>query len=163
GAAGAAGAAGATGGVLGGGITTRTTGIKFIQQGGKVYESGLLEDVHILSDARTASLLVSAPEKTMKLIEILIRQLDQASIARLQDSPESEARQNEVYHVRNSSAVDVANALSTYFGNILTILNEGAQQTPTISLEREVVVVAEPITNKLLINATPRYFGEVMR
>src|SRR5439155_1201673 len=48
-------------------------------------------------------------------------------------------------------------ALSTYFGNILTILNEGAQQTPTISLEREVVVVAEPITNKLLINATPRY------
>src|SRR5262249_39791820 len=86
-----------------------------------------------------------------------------AIIATLQDAPESEMRRNEVYHVRNSSAVDVANALTTYFGNILTILNEGNQQTATISLEREVIIVAEPITNKLLINATPRYFEEVMR
>ena len=48
-----------------------------------------------------------------------------AIIATLQDAPESEMRRNEVYHVRNSSAVDVANALTTYFGNIMVLNAHG--------------------------------------
>src|SRR5262249_49182519 len=115
----------------------------------------LLIDLRIAVDPRSNSIIVAgAPSGLLRI---------NAIIATLQDAPESEMRRNEVYHVRNSSAVDVANALTTYFGNSLNILNEGNQQTATISLEREVIIVAEPITNKLLINATPRYFEEVMR
>ncbi len=43
---------------------------------GKIVESGLLEDVFILSDDNTNSLLISAPEKTMELLDTLIDSLD---------------------------------------------------------------------------------------
>src|SRR5262249_39327431 len=44
--------------------------------GGGSLESGSLEDVHITSDARTNSLIVAAPAKTMELILSLIKELD---------------------------------------------------------------------------------------
>jgi general secretion pathway protein D len=39
-------------------------------------ESGVLEDVHINSYSRINSLVVAAPEKTMRLIEALVKELD---------------------------------------------------------------------------------------
>src|SRR5205085_11128089 len=39
-------------------------------------ESGLLEDIHITSDARINSLILSAPAKTMELLLALVRDLD---------------------------------------------------------------------------------------
>src|SRR5262249_29994354 len=44
-------------------------------------ETGYLEDVHIVSSARINALIVAAPEKTMKLIEKLIENLDTAAAA----------------------------------------------------------------------------------
>ena len=63
------------------GLTTKTTGLRFIGPGGQVVESGFLEDVHIIPDVRTNSLVIAAPEQTMRLLEALIRELDTTSAA----------------------------------------------------------------------------------
>ncbi|HVK16065.1 MAG TPA: secretin N-terminal domain-containing protein, partial [Fimbriiglobus sp.] len=63
------------------GLTTKTTGLRFVGPGGQVVESGLLEDVHVIADARTNSLVIAAPPPTMRLLEALINELDTTSAA----------------------------------------------------------------------------------
>ena len=64
------------------GITTKTTTLRFFNgQDGVPVESGMLEDVHIVPIQRVNGLLISAPPKTMELLEALIRQLDVVSVA----------------------------------------------------------------------------------
>src|SRR5207244_3765690 len=63
------------------GVTTKTTALRFNTEKG-VFESGLLEDVHITSDPRTNSLIVTAPDKTMKLVEALINEMDGVAAAK---------------------------------------------------------------------------------
>src|SRR5262249_7661876 len=43
---------------------------------GKLFESGTLEDVFIISDARTNSLIILATDKTLELLLALVRELD---------------------------------------------------------------------------------------
>ncbi|MCX7666007.1 MAG: hypothetical protein N2112_10700, partial [Gemmataceae bacterium] len=64
--------------------TTRTTGVRLVgtDPKGTPVSSGFLEDVHITPDIRSNTLLISAPEKTLKLIETLVRELDVPSAAR---------------------------------------------------------------------------------
>src|SRR5262249_38131974 len=67
----------------GGGLVTKTKAIRFFSsRDGKIYETGYLEDVNIVSSARVNALIVSAPEATMRLIEKLIENLDTVSAAR---------------------------------------------------------------------------------
>ena len=56
----------------------------------------------------------------------------------------------------------LASSLSTFLYKTLSVLSTSNQLTPFQEIQREVVVIPEPITNKLLISATPRYFDEVM-
>src|SRR5262249_15228580 len=79
------------------------------------------------------------------------------------DDAEVPTRRNDVYHLRNSTAVDVANALNTFITNQLTVLRNNGFLTAYSDFEREVVIVPEPLTNKLLISATPRFYPDVMR
>ena len=95
GAAGAAGIGGGLGGAAGsvagrpaglptsvsvtGTTPTKATTIRFVtSEGGRerIVESGLLEDIHFITNTRNNSIIVLAPEKTMHLIEAVIGQLD---------------------------------------------------------------------------------------
>lgn len=241
-----------------GGLVTKTTAIRFFSaKDGKTYETGYLEDVHIVPSARVNALIVSAPEKTMKLIEKLIDNLDTVAAARsyvnvyqlrkgmdatltanliaqlftgqgrtqqqgiaqpglnqqqpvrplitLTPNPSDGAslidlrlsvddrtnslivagsrndldsiaaiigrleavdvqnRYNEVYKLRNAAAADVANALQQYFNNVLTAYTQGGFSTPYTLLQRQVFVTAEPVSNTILISATPEHYGEIRR
>lgn len=277
---GGAGALGAAGGRpagtttttgVGGTITTKSTSLRFVspRAGGKAFESGPLEDVYIISDARTNSLILLATEKTMDLLLALVQELDvlpqvladiniiplkradatqtanvlqqllfgtstgarttttpgglggplgglgttggllgggqlpgapgsvagtggtggaaglhisvdertnsiivagnpndllaiYAIVSRLDDA-DVQTRRNEVYQLHNAQAADVAQAISTYYTNSLGVLTTGNQLTNFQEIQRQVIVVPEPITNKLLINVTPQYYPEVMR
>ena len=35
--------------------------------------------------------------------------------------------------------------------------------TPSALIEQEVIVVAEPVTNSLIVSATPRYFQDIKK
>jgi len=203
--------------------------------------SGILEDIRVTSDARSNSLVVTAPEQSMRLMTELIRQLDQptsmvaeikvftltnadaTAMARLLESlfdPRSQQqdlgvqlagaddassnlipmrfsvdtrtnsilatggaealrvieailmrldqsdlrqRKNTVYRLKNSPAEDVAKAINQF----LTSQRDLAQLDPNLVstvelLEREVIVVAEPVSNSLLISSTPRYYDEIL-
>jgi type II secretion system protein D len=117
-------------------------------------EGAPLIPVRINVDDRTNSLIVFGSPSDMIVI--------QAMIDRLESTPVQE-RRNQVYRLRNSSAVDVATAVSQFLNRSLTVLSATGQLTPFQEIEREVVVIPEPISNKLLISATPRYFSDVMR
>jgi type II secretion system protein D len=68
----------------GGGLTTKTTSLRFYSGRpgpGGVEVAGYLEDVHITSDIRSNSLIIAAPEQTMKLIMTLVQELDVTAAA----------------------------------------------------------------------------------
>jgi type II secretion system protein D len=272
---GAGGAAGGIGGNLQGRVnTTKTTALRFQLGNNKdnVLESGYLEDVHITGDNRTNSMIVSAPPKTMPLLEALIDQLDRPSaarsvvniftlkkadaviianllqslfvgsqnrtqggaqqggalggpfggggalggagannaqnnitrpllsltgqpsdgatliplsitvdersnsiivagtpndldtisavISRLEDSDVPQ-RKSLVYKLKNAGAADVASSLQTFINNSLSVLSTANQLTSYQNLQRQIVIVAEPVTNTLLVSATDGYFGQI--
>jgi len=71
------------------------------------YRSGLLSDVRISSDPRANSILVNAPADSLPLIEALIKQLDQPSMAELQIK---------VFQIVNGDALAMVNMLQMLFG-----------------------------------------------
>jgi type II secretory pathway component GspD/PulD (secretin) len=160
--AGGVGAGGIGGGVgtpAGGGTTgsTGTTGtLRPLQLtlSGVTPEGAPLIDLRITIDERTNSIIAAGSRNDLDVIEAIITRLDDIEI---------QERRYDVYHLHNSSAVDVANALSTFLLGSLRILQAGQQLTSFQELERDVVVVPEPITNQLLISTAPRYYAEVMR
>ncbi len=252
------------------GITTKTTALRFIGPDGKPIESGLLEDVHIISDPRTNSLVIAAPPQTMQLLEALIRELDTTSaaqafvnvftlrkadatttatilanlfarstttgaggfgaggfgaggfggvgtaaaqavrplltltgqpaegatlldlritpdprsnsiivagsrndldtiaaiIARLEAADAMELR-TEVFKLRNAASADVAAAITAFINNTSTgqlgLLNSVTGTAGFLTFQRAAVVVAEPVSNTLLIAASGPVFEEVAR
>jgi hypothetical protein len=81
--------------------------------------------------------------------------------------PQSSAtimRRNDVVLLHNATAVEVANTIKTYFHNSITILRDhGCPPCESDDSSNVVVAIPDPITNKLLISAEPRYYTEVMR
>ena len=122
--------------------------------GGVVPEGAPLIDLRLAVDLRTNSLIVAGSRNDLDVIEAIVTRLEDSDV---------QSRCNEVYRLRNSTAVDVANALNTFIQQSLQVYQRSGQLTPFQDIEREVVVVAEPITNKLLISATPRYYPDIMR
>jgi general secretion pathway protein D len=122
--------------------------------GGVTTEGAPLIELRLTVDERTNSLVVAGARSDLDVIEAMIDKLEATDIQR---------RQNEVVQLKNASAADVATALTTFLGNSITVISAGGQLTPFQEIEQQVVVTPEPITNKLLISATPRYFQEVMR
>jgi type II secretory pathway component GspD/PulD (secretin) len=111
-------------------------------------------DLRLTVDTRTNSLIVAGSENDLRVVDTIITRLDDAVVL---------PRRNEVYTLVNATAVDVANALNNFIVSALNVYSRGGQLTPFQDVEREVIVVPEPITNKLLISATPRYYPDVMR
>ena len=64
------------------GLQTKTVGLRFASKDGTELETGMMEDVHLTSDPRINGIVVSAPRKTMALIEALIKELDSPSAAK---------------------------------------------------------------------------------
>lgn len=104
-------------------------------------------------DARTNSIIATGSEGDLRIIEALLLRLDEKEFSQ---------RRNTVYRLKNAPATDVALAIN----NFLRSERQAQEISPgTLSpfeqIEREVVVVPEPIGNRLIVSATPRYFEEI--
>ncbi len=106
-------------------------------------------------DARSNSVIVSGSEGDLRIVDALIARLDESDTMQ---------RKNMVYQLKNSPAVDVALAINEFLRNTRQVesATPGAAN-PFQQLEKEVVVVPEPVSNKLVLSATPRYFTEIER
>ncbi|MBL8818145.1 MAG: hypothetical protein JNL58_19110 [Planctomyces sp.] len=113
-----------------------------------------LVPVRFSVDIRTNSIIATGAAGDLRIIEVLLLRLDEA---------DSQERVNKVYRLKNSPALDVANAVSNFLRSE-RIVNQAApgRQNPFTQIESEVVVVPEPVGNALIISATPRYFEQIM-
>lgn len=107
-------------------------------------------------DPRTNSLLVGGTDHYVLLVSQIIEGLDA--------SPANE-RKTEVVRLKNSQATEVATAIRGFLDQERQRVNQvlGPEALGTVQrvLEREVAVVAEPISNTLLVSANPRYFEQM--
>jgi general secretion pathway protein D len=240
---------------------TKTSLLRFVS-GNKVAISGILEDVRITSDARTNTLIISAPKETMQLLLEVVHDLDQpakavsqlhvitlkkldattalgmlqqiflgtttttpgrpglpptaalgalgttgaqpitislsgytpegapiipvrvsvepytnslivagsrndldvveAVVYKLEDAP-VEGRKFEAVKLKNALAPDVANAISTFLVQEYAYMTTSTYFPGFQQLQQEVTITPEPISNTLLISATPKYYEKVMR
>lgn len=227
----------------------RATVLEFLAEGGQeLIRSGLLNDIRFNADPRTNSLLVTASEQSMPLVEELIRMLDRPSSALAEikvftlknadainavalleelfnssgtqgqnqnsqatalgmellgtqgsgsnliplrfstdartnsvvaiggadalriveailyklDSNNARNRQTTVIKLRNSPVADVAAAINEFLAAQRELATIDPNRISTSQLlEQEIIVTAEPITNSLLISATPTYFKQL--
>jgi type II secretory pathway component GspD/PulD (secretin) len=97
---------------LGVGGTTRTgkaSSLRFFsnkKDGPQGLQAGFLDDIKITSDARTNSLIIAAPDKTMQLIVALIKELDVIPTARAEIS---------IFNLKRADAVQTALTLQQLF------------------------------------------------
>jgi type II secretion system protein D len=152
---GAAGGLGGLGGLGGAGVGAAGVRPPTFYLGGVTPEGVPLIDVRVTVDPSTNSLIVAGGPNDIDIIAAIIEKLEATSnLNRLQ----------EAVQLHNAQAVDVVNTLSDYYTKSLTAYT-GAPgiNDAFIQLYRNVVVVAEPVTNKVLISATPEYYDRVMR
>ena len=112
--------------------------------------------LNVTIDPRTNSLLIGGTEDHVSLVSQIIEALD---------SSEAQERKTEVYRLRNAQAQEVATAIRTFLDQerqrVSQVLGADAVGTAQRMLEREIAVVAEPVSNTLLLSASPRYFESV--
>ena len=104
-------------------------------------------------DTRSNSIIATGSEGDLVIIEALLLRLDEKGL---------NLRQNQVYRLKNAPAAVVAQAVNDFLRNE-RIVQQAAPgvESPFQQLEREVVVVPEPISNSLILSATPRFFDEI--
>ncbi len=106
-------------------------------------------------DARGNNVIVVGSDGDLKIVEALILRLDES---------DSMQRKSTVYQLKNSPAVDVALAINEFLRSKRVVENASpGTSNPFEQLEKEVVVVPEPVQNKLILSATPRYYEEISR
>jgi type II secretion system protein D len=109
--------------------------------------------LHFAVDVRTNSIIATGTMGDLNVVEAILTKLDDSDVRQ---------RKSVVLRLKNSPAQDVANTLNTY----LTTQRTFDQSAPGLTsvyeeFEREVVIVPEPVTNSLVLSATPRFFDEV--
>ena len=105
-------------------------------------------------DIRTNSIIATGSPGDLEIIHALLLRLD--------ESGDSE-RQNTVYQLKNAPAIDVAASVNEFLRSE-RVVQEAAPGAPSPfeQIEREVIVVPEPIRNNLIISATPRYYDDIL-
>jgi general secretion pathway protein D len=110
----------------------------------------------ITVDPRTNSLLVGGTDHYVSLVSQIIDSLD---------ASEANERRTEVVRLKNSQAQDVATAIRNFLDQERLRTTQGLAPdeigTAQRLLEREVAVVAEQLSNTLLVSANPRYFDQI--
>lgn len=105
------------------------------------------------TDPRTNSLVAIGSTGDLRIVEALILRLDALDV---------QQRKTVVYRLKNSPAPDVASAVNKFLTSERQVQAAApGALSPFQQLESEVVVVPEPVSNALIISATPRFFQEI--
>ena len=118
-------------------------------------ESSLLP-IRVAVDTRTNSILVAGTRADLLVIEAILTRLDSSDIHMWKTN---------VYRLKYAPAQSVSTAVTQYLVTQLSIEASAGSGllSPFEQIEREVVVVAEPTSNSVIISATSRFYNEVMR
>lgn len=134
--------------------TASGTGNSTTQLSSSPDDSSLLP-LRFTVDTRGNNIIAVGSEGDLKIVEAIIFRLDESDAVQ---------RKSSVYRLKNSPAVDVALAINEFLRNKRQVENIGPDASnPFEQLEKEVVLVPEPVQNKLILSATPRYYDEISK
>ncbi len=110
------------------------------------------------TDVRTNSIVASGGADDLDVVESILLRLDSSGFAE---------RITEVIWLRHQAAPDVATAIQTYVQQRTQTVNQirqfqqglGAFDLP----DRDLIVVAEPVSNSILLSVSPRMYEDVRR
>jgi len=106
-------------------------------------------------DPRTNSIIASGSMGDLQVVEAILLRLDESDVRN---------RKSTVYRLKNAPAADVANAINEFLRSERQVQQLNPSLTsPFEQIEREVVVVPEPVSNSLIVSATPRYYEEITK
>jgi type II secretion system protein D len=106
-------------------------------------------------DLRTNSVIAVGSSGVLQIVEALLLRLDTQDV---------QQRKTTVYRLKNAPATDVANAINLFLRSERQVqLAAPGTLSPFQQIEREVVVVPEPVSNALILSTTPRYFEEIQQ
>ncbi len=106
-------------------------------------------------EPRTNSIIASGSEGDLRVVEDLLYRLDE------QDNRD---RINDAYRLKNAAAEDVALAINQWLDSRQDVIDtDPTSSNPFTNARSQVIVVAEIVTNSLIVSATPRFYDEVMR
>ncbi len=132
---------------------TTPVGTELAVRTGIVEDDTSLVGLRFAVDMRTNSIIATGSVGALTVVEAVLSRLDSSDVRE---------RRNEVYRLKNSFAPDVASAVNEY----LTSKRQVETAAPGLlsafeMVEREVIVVPEPVSNSLIVSATPRYFDDI--
>ncbi|OWK45672.1 secretin N-terminal domain-containing protein [Fimbriiglobus ruber] len=155
---GAGGGGGGGGGLAGGGATGGLTSVNAVSRPlltltGQASDGATLIDLRITADPRTNSIVVAGSRNDLDTIN--------AIVARLEDADAPQLR-SEVFKLRYAASADLATAIQTYVATYTPLITQ-QYQGPFQTIQKNVVVVAEPVSNTLMIAASQPLFEEIAR
>ena len=117
-------------------------------------QGAALVNLRFSIDERTNSIIATGPAGDLRVVEDLINRLDES---------ESDRRQTVVHRLSNSPVLDVQQALEAWLDARSERNGDDPRTSPGVALaERDVDVVAEVVSNSLIVSATPQYLPEIM-
>lgn len=136
------------------GETTTAATQPAFRTGAQEGESALIP-LRFAVDVRTNSIIATGSAGDLTVVEAILLRLDEADVQK---------RETIVFRLKNAPAVDVAQAINEYLNNERSVreLTPGLMSTFEL-VEQEVVVVPEPVSNALIVSATPEYFDEIVQ
>jgi general secretion pathway protein D len=108
-------------------------------------------------DQRTNSIIATGSEGDLGVVEAILLRLDEHSLRK---------QQTVVYWLANAPATDVATAVNNWLSQRTQLFQQQVQispESPTIRINREIIVVAETISNSIIISAAPDLIEEIKR
>ncbi|MEZ6057790.1 MAG: secretin N-terminal domain-containing protein [Planctomycetaceae bacterium] len=112
-------------------------------------DSSSLVPLKFQSDGRTNTVIAIGGPDALRVVEAILLKLDASNVRN---------RSSIVMKLRNSPAADVANAINQFLQSQRDLAQLDPDRVSTFEqLEQEIIVTAEPITNSLMISATPKY------
>ena len=125
-----------------------------IQLAGATDAGSNLVPMKFSTDGRTNSVIAMGGGDALRIVEAVLFRLD---------DNDARNRKTSVVKLRNNPATDIAASLNQF----LQSQRDLAQIDPTRTsssqlLDQEVIVTPEPLSNSLIISATPRYFDSIL-
>ena len=123
-------------------------------QSASATQGASLVNLRFSIDERTNSIIATGPSGDLRVVEDLINRLDEVSTNR---------RETVVHRLSNSPVLDVQQALQAWLDARSARNGEDPRTNPSVALaEGDINVVAEVVSNSLIISATPQHLPEVM-
>lgn len=122
-------------------------------QSGAGGDSSTLVTLRFGSDARTNSIIVSGSASDLEVVETLLLRLDIGDLV---------GREVLVYRLHNAVANDAATAINDWLAQYADIIsNDPDTASIAEQIDRLLIVVPEPVTNSLIVSATPEQHQEL--